>query len=42
MSSKTWNPAEVVAFYNKRAAVENLIKESNNDIRWRIRPGNGR
>jgi hypothetical protein len=22
----------VVAFYNKRAAVENLIKESNNDI----------
>jgi hypothetical protein len=25
-------PAEVANFYNKRAAVENLIKESNNDI----------
>ena len=24
--------AEVVAFYNKRAAVEKLIKESNKDI----------
>ena len=31
-SSRKWSPAEVVAFYNKRAAVENLIKESNNDI----------
>lgn len=30
--SEKWSPAEVVAFYNKRAAVENLIKESNNDI----------
>lgn len=32
ISSRKWSPAEVVAFYNKRAAVENLIKESNNDI----------
>lgn len=27
-----WSRSEVAAFYNKRAAVENLIKESNNDI----------
>ena len=26
-----WSVSEVVEFYNKRAAVENLIKESNND-----------
>jgi hypothetical protein len=26
------SPAEVVAFYNKRAAVENLIQEAHNDI----------
>ncbi|MFN7650256.1 MAG: hypothetical protein ACK5UT_22405 [Acidobacteriota bacterium] len=32
ISCDQWGPAEVVAFYNKRAAVENLIKESNNDI----------
>ena len=32
IDDKKWSPAEVVAFYNKRAAVENLIKESNNDI----------
>ena len=32
IDSEKWSPAEVVAFYNKRAAVENLIKESNNDI----------
>ena len=32
IDNKKWSPAEVVAFYNKRAAVENLIKESNNDI----------
>ena len=32
IGSEKWSPAEVVAFYNKRAAVENLIKESNNDI----------
>ncbi len=32
ISCDRWGPAEVVAFYNKRAAVENLIKESNNDI----------
>jgi hypothetical protein len=30
-SSKKWSPAEVVAFYNKRATVENLIKESSNE-----------
>ena len=32
MDSWQWSPAEVVAFYNKRAAVENLIQEANNDI----------
>ncbi|MBZ2184885.1 MAG: transposase [Bryobacter sp.] len=32
MDSGQWSPAEVVAFYNKRAAVENLIQEANNDI----------
>jgi hypothetical protein len=32
ISCDRWGPAEVVAFYNKRAAVENLIKKSNHDI----------
>ena len=32
MSTRKWSPPEVVAFYNKRAAVENPIKETNNDI----------
>ncbi len=32
MDSQKWGPSKVVAFYNKRAAVENLIKEANNDI----------
>ena len=32
ISRKKWSPAEVVEFCNKRAAVENLIKESNNEI----------
>ena len=32
MDSGQWSPAEVVAFYNKRAAVENLIQEANNGI----------
>ncbi|MFN8939954.1 MAG: hypothetical protein ACK5ZJ_09465, partial [Acidobacteriota bacterium] len=31
-SGVQWSPAEVVAFYNKRAAVENLIQEAHNDI----------
>jgi hypothetical protein len=31
ISSEKWSPAAVMAFYNKRAAVENLIKESNTD-----------
>jgi hypothetical protein len=32
ISLDQWSRSEVAAFYNKRAAVENLIKESNNDI----------
>ena len=32
IGSEKWSPAEKVAYYNKRAAVENLINESNIDI----------
>jgi hypothetical protein len=32
ISCDQWGPAEVVAFYNKLAALENPIKESNHDI----------
>jgi hypothetical protein len=42
MSSKKWSPGEVVAFSSKRAAVENLIKESNNDIGLTAHPSGQR
>lgn len=32
ISPLRWSPSEVANFYEKRAAVENLIKESNNEI----------
>jgi len=32
IGSEKWSPAEVVAYCTERAAVEDLIKESNNDI----------